>query len=510
MNKDFSTLCACLCAIAGATLYALLAFGVIFPPDYPYFGTDIYNAYFYRLLEGRFDLPVRMLRYEGHYFADGVGLLYHGIAPLLTRAVLYPFVTLNQFPTAAFSIWLWSVVGTAIYHLSVVQVMHKFVGPIAGRMSVFWGMMIGIGIWICSPGLLLSTNLALYHEPISIAYAAMALAIYLMLRFALFGMPMKYVLIPAALLAGLLIHSRPHMAVGLYAGIATLMCLSLFRRSDRSPISVLSSLILLAALGGSFLQLNAMRFGSMTETHGHFETPDSGGGTQYGVAFFESDYDDYRRKMAFVEHERFHPWRMIPNLGVYVFDHPVYANHVGTIHRKLTESISGFGRIEVPKIGLMYLWPAWIVLMVVGLCYGRPRFVALERALPAVVTAGVAAGMLLSYPTITLRYHFELWPLVVVLCLLTFPGLIKEYGPQSLTNSFVLKLSVVLLVTGAIFSGLAALWYTYVFEMAPGTFHEAWDANRCMTEVQEKGFSRANGIKLCIDPGRIYEVSSEG
>ena len=184
-------ICALVCAVAGALIYAFLAFGLIMPQPYPEFGTDIYNAYFYQLLDGRFDLPLRMLTLEGHYSADGTGILYHGIAPLHTRLLLHPFVTIHTFHPAAFSVWIWSVVGTGFYHLAFFQVLRKY----AGQVSIIWALLTGLAIWICSPGLLLSANPVLYHEPISIAYAAMAIASYLLVRCAFFCFFLIFVVI---------------------------------------------------------------------------------------------------------------------------------------------------------------------------------------------------------------------------------------------------------------------------------------------------------------------------
>ena len=35
-------------------------------------------------------------------------------------------MTLHTFPTAAFSVWLWSVTGSALYHLAAHQVLNRF------------------------------------------------------------------------------------------------------------------------------------------------------------------------------------------------------------------------------------------------------------------------------------------------------------------------------------------------------------------------------------------------
>ena len=97
-------------AALGVFIYGLLAFGIWPHHDFPLFGANIYDRYYLAMLEGRFDLPATVLRYEGHYAPDGTGYLYHGVAPLLTRFALpgwfhwtgYP---LRHFPSGSGPVW---------------------------------------------------------------------------------------------------------------------------------------------------------------------------------------------------------------------------------------------------------------------------------------------------------------------------------------------------------------------------------------------------------------------
>jgi hypothetical protein len=470
------------------------------PQPYPYYGTDIYNAYFYRLLEGRFDLPMRMLTFEGHYSADGTGILYHGIAPLLTRAALHPFVALNQFPTGAFSVWLWATIGTGFYHLAIFQVVRKYVDPI----SLLWVAILGLAIWICSPGFLLSTNPVLYHEPIGISYAAMAVGFYLMLRCALFGMAWRYALIPAAFMAGILLHARPHLAVGLYAGILVMIALSLWHDTKRTLIPAFMSLAVLGVVGLSFMQLNTARFGSATAAHGQIEGPEASNQVQYGPVFFGSDYATAGRGLVFVEHGRFHPWRIVPNTLIYTFDTPAASSQIATLHRNATESISGYGYIEAPRFGMLFLWTAWIVLVVVSLSTGRPRFSGGLRALPLLVATGIGAGLMLSYPTVTLRYRIDVWPFVMALCLLSFPGVIRRFGSEILQNTRVVFLSLVVVLSGVFTSARVAIPLAQSYQKAPGQTYAPWDVDMCETRLASKAFSPERLEQLCVDPESVF------
>lgn len=511
MTKDTAFICACICAALGALLYALWAFGVIMPQPYPYFGTDIYNAYFYRLLEGRFDLPLRMLALEGHYSADGTGILYHGIAPLLTRLVLHPFVALNTFPTAAFSVWLWAVVGTAFYHLAVFQVIRKY----AGQISLRWVMLTALAVWICSPGFLLSINPVLYHEPISIAYAAMAIAVYLMIRCALFGMAWRYAVIPAALLAGVLLHARPHLAVGLYAGVVMMIALALWGDARRAWAPALVSIVILGLVGLSFLQFNTARFGSATAAHGQIATADKGSPVQYGPVFLDENSAISERLLVFSEHGRFHPWRVLPNTALYLFDFPPTSadpsgGPIATLHRKVTEGVSGYGFIEAPRFGMLFMWPAWIVVMVAGLGAGRPRISGNFRAVPLLVTTGIAAALMLAYPTVAFRYRFDVWPFVMALCLLSLPGLIRRFGPGLVQNTRAFLLSLLVVLFGVAISTVIAVPYKQSYQKAPGRNYAPWDAGMCLARLAGKDFSPARLEELCIDPESVFEARGRG
>ncbi|SFR47637.1 hypothetical protein SAMN04488005_2395 [Yoonia tamlensis] len=505
MIKDKALLLSLLCAALGSLLYGMLVFGFIMPNSYPYFGTEIYNAYFYRLLEGRFDLPLRMLLLEGHYRADGTGYLYHGIAPLLTRVLLHPFVALNEFPTAAFSIWLWATIGTGFYHLAIFQVVRKYFAQI----PVSWVAVGGLAIWICSPGFLLSNNPVLYHEPMGIAYAAMAVAVYLMWRCALFGMAWRSAVVPAALMAGVLLHARPHLAVGLYAGVLLMLAFSIWDEKRRAIVPAMLSLAILGIMGLSFLHLNKVRFGSATAAHGQIESPEENSQVQYAPVFFGSDYATDGRGVVFVEHGRFHPWRIVPNALIYVLDTPIVSPEIAALHRRATEHISGHGYIESPRFGMLSLWTVWVVLALVGFGYGRPRISGGARALPLLMTTGVAAVLMLSYPTVALRYKTDVWPFMMALCLLGLPGLIARFAEVIEHNRRVFLIGFILALCGVLTSALVTIPLRKSYQQSPGQTYESWGRDRCLAELAEKAFSPARLEQLCVDPESVFEERDE-
>lgn len=509
MKPSFAGAPALAIAIMGSILYACLAFGVIFDPPYPHFGSDLYNAYYYRLIDGRFDLPLRMLRIEGHYTADGVGIMYHGIAPLLTRVLLDPFVALNSFPTASFSIWLWAVTGTGFYHLSVFQVMRKYAGDRSDYPVVLWTVLAGVAAWLCAPGLFLSANAVLYHEPISIAYAAMAIAVFIMLRCALFGMPVRRALVPLALLAVVLIHSRPHLAVGLYAGIVLLIVLAIWRRSEGVKLSAVISLAILGLAALSYLQLNTLRFGSATAVHGGLEDTAAGEVVQFGPVYFGTDYATTGRGVAFREHGSFHPWRIVPNFVVYAFDHPSIALQVDAAHLAVTEQWSGWGKIENPRFGMFFVWTFWFLAMCASLFAARPRFAGGIAALPLLATTGITAIMMLSYVTLAYRYRFELWPFMMALTLLGFPGLMNRFGTQLLASPRVRMLCIFAIILGISSSGSVLFTHLFSYSTAPGGKYAEWSVAECEAMIAHHNYTQERLDVLCVDPETVF-ADAEG
>lgn len=512
MTRNLSVWVSLVCALAGVGFYSAITFEIFFSPAYPHFGSDIYDAYFYRIKEGRFDLPARLLRYEGHYTNDGTGFLYHGIAPLLTRIILAPFVALNNFPSGPFSIWLWTILGTGIYHLTLFQVVQKFSVGIEGYKKKFWAILVGLSIWFGGPGVFLSANVSLYHEPICITYAATALSIFLMMRCIFFDLPFNRILIILAILAGVTLHARPHVAVGLYAGVILAGGHSLWKGSERRVAPVVVSILLLFTFGGAFLGLNNARFGSPMEIHGHFDGQPEKHSVQYGPVFWRFEDADSARARTFVEHGRFNVRRILPNLGLYIFALPSslvgdgVSEHMDKMHALATRKASGFGRVEGPRIGVLMLWPVWFALAATGWFLKKPNIPPLWAALPIVSATCLTAALLTSYPTITLRYRAELWPFLIVICLLFLPNLVQNYG----CRRWVLISGFVILVPGILASTLTAKAYTIYFQTVPGTLFGTWGSKGCAELVRGKDLPENSIARICIDPNVVYPRNTRG
>lgn len=399
-------------ALVGAVVMALLAFGLLLPPEYPFFGSRLYDLYAQALSQGRFDLPAPELRFEGHYKPDGTGYLYHGAGPVITRLPFLPFLDMPTVWLAPLSIWFWSVAGNILYHRSMLLALEHSEFATAGVPGPVY-LLLSLLIWFGSPGLLLVASGTVYYEPIAMAYGLCGGFVYLIVKLGLGGVALERVLLPLALLGGLTVHARPHLAVGLYLGVCLLAAFAFFVvATSRARIAAFAAVLVLGLSGGGLLAMNALRFGDVATMHGSFSKSD----LQYGKVFWGFEEADSKRARTFEEHGRFNAGRILPNAALYVATPPElpglerFFEAISEIHGSAVGPF-GYSRIERPWVGTAFLWPLWSIMMIVGLA-GR----AIWR-MPAVAgLVGVATGsaLLLAYSTITLRYHIDLWPLIAL------------------------------------------------------------------------------------------------
>jgi hypothetical protein len=451
--------------------------------EIPAFGYNFYDQVWLALLEGRLDLPARVLRLEGHYAPDGTAYFYHGLAPLVTRALLDPVVTIGHGSLAPISIWLWAVIGTALYHVAVLRVVPDAGPRTRAALSTL--------MWFGGPGIILAGNHAFYHEPIALAYALGGGFVLIWVRALRAGQMSGAALVGLALVAALCVHARPNLAAALYVGVVLAGFWALRAGGVRLAGPALLAVALLGAGGFGYLALNKARFGDMTTTHGSFDK----GAIRYGTMFWGLEGEDDLRPQAFIEHGRFNAGRIVPNALAYGLLPPFLmlpeANTAARLlHSGYATPRTGFTRIEPPSSGMLFLWAGWIAAAVAGL-------VGLRRATPGhlalVGVTGIGAALILAYATITLRYLLDLWPLVVALALIGLPRLTGWIGAMPPARSGAL-----LLVAG--FSVLlnlqTAAGYRYMFRENPETNFKAWDAATC----------RSFALGAHLPPHRIGEI----
>lgn len=473
---------------------AALAFGLWSPPAYPYIGSQLYDFYAEALLSGRFDMPLRELRYEGHFAPDGTGYLYHGLGPLLTRLPFLPFVDLPTRWLAPLTIWLWAVAGTACYHRAFAFALGGAEAKGTTGALVRHGLL-ALAVWFGSPGMFLAANGSVFYEPVAMAYGLGGGFLLLLAMTVFRSLPVARALLPLAVLAGLTLHARPHLAVGYYAGVC-LLALWLVRRGDPGARArAAGAMIVLALFGGILLGSNALRFKDVAVMHGTFGDSD----VQYGMVYWGAEPADGWRARGFREHGQFNALRVLPNAMVYVLSPPSGDLTQGAIralheaHRANAASI-GLVRIEHPRGGALFLWPAWLVLMAVGLFQ---RSLWRMPGLAGAVAVAAGALLLLSYATITLRYHADLWPLVAFPALFGIGPLSRWISAPGHWRLVSRALFVGLLLAGVAVTTLIAARSRPVLIQKAGTLSAPWSDGQCLALTSRKGFSPERGRELC-------------
>lgn len=506
-----------LVAAMAAILYAAFAFGFFLPAGVALVGDKVYDYYMLSLFEGRFDIPPRIATLEGHYDAEGRAYVYHGIAPLITRLIAAPFVDLRSVTgLGSFTVWIFAAMGSAALHLALARIVTAF-GP-AGAHGTLWHVTAGAMAWLCAPGLLFAANHALFHEPNAVAYFCACGSVALYSAVLAHGIAPLRAAIPLALLAGLALFARPHVSVGLYAGVLALL-LEHVRRSGRLTPSprALAALAILGIFGAAQLGLNQIRFGDPFTMHG---APGEGG-VQYGYNYWGKKPNSARQgdgaENAFAVSGAFSlarvpahsivyfvdiPWTMLPGRSADDGEGPVDA-----LFRAATLDRFGYVEIEGARVGGAFLWTPWLAAAVLGALAMRPATRpaggpappghAFARGWFALLGTGVIALLILSYGWITLRYKFEVFPMVAMLGLIAAPALLTMSRRAAAKGKpdWWLGLTMAAMVPAVLLSLGLAVFYADDFRQIDVI--SRWSFETCETLVLEKGFAPDRVPHLC-------------
>ncbi|WP_139315287.1 hypothetical protein [Mongoliimonas terrestris] len=449
-------------------------------------GSQIYNHYALALMDGRFDVPIRAIGGEGHYDPSGRAFVYYGLAPLVPRFLAVPFLDIRTAALPAFTIWLGAAVGSAAYQWAFLRLLRRSAGPAGAPMLAV--VLVSVLAWFVSPGLLLAANTAVYHEPIAVAYAASGLFFALMVWAAHLGAAPAAILLPAALLAALSLFARPHVAVGLYAGVAILALVDLRTHGRIAVGRAVGAGLVLAAAGGALLLFNQARFSDPFLMHGSFEP----GPLQYGTVFWSFEDAASSRARVFTEQGRFHPLRIPANLFMHLIMSPSAV--VERVYAALSAPV-GAGRLEGPFAGVVRLWLPWLAIAVVGFATRmRPAGAWAAGAwTAAVASAAIPVLILLSYPTVTLRYRLEIFPLLAVVAAMGLTGLAARTGAS--WRGATGGLAVGLVLFGTVGTAVTARHYATYFTDIPEFV--TWSRPFCETMVRAKGLPNADLDQLC-------------
>lgn len=476
---------------AGMIWLALVAWFLTMRSPYPFHGYEIYDLYYFAILEGRLDLPPRTIRFEGWYTADGTSFPYNGVAPLLTRFVLgwvWPFET---FSMSGPSIWFWAVVGTIGYHVALTSLASR-AGLRERRHNAV--LCLCAGLWLAGPALLLIANRSFYHEPIAVTFGMTGLFVAVWVRWACERITLAKAVALMGLLAAIAFHGRPNLAIALYAATALAICWGLWRHRAAFLLPAMISGALLGAGIGGYLALNEARLGSIAGVDGNYERV-------YGFRFWGTEDSNSERAEAFETYGRFNVLRVLPNLALYITDVPTtgasaavttVSDMIYDTYRNVTEPILGFIRIEHPRVGMLIMWPVWLYLSLIGLW-------ALRRDPPIAVLAGcmmLAFGLTLAYGTVTLRYRLDLWPLLGLLALV---GAVRVLA--SSRTRLQQGIIAVLLGIGGVGSLGASVQYQGMFRDDPDHPHlRPWTYEVCADLAQAKGFDGDDLARICRTP----------
>ncbi len=433
----------------------------------------IYNYYFLALIDGRFDVPVRIMTIEGLYDSEGRAFVPYGLAPLATRALAWPFLDLKQVSIAPYTIWLFAAGGTAVYQFIFADLVRKF-APGDDWLQHAWAFLLAAVVWCCSPGLLLLANDAVYHEPIAAAYFFSACFLWLLTRAYVFDRDLSKYLPALAAASGLTVHARPHLAVGMYAVVGLLCIFFLIRNGLAKIRSIASALSILFAFAVLFLAVNEARFGEALYTN---QAWDGNASIVYGTVYWNIENSETPRVKAYLEHGQFNIARIAPNLLVYLFDVPAgsISEAIDSSFRWLTRSL-GYIRNGGPRIGIVFLWLPWIFL--IAKCATIPQSVD-RCAWIGVATMSIGALFVLSFGTVDFRYRVDLWPLLASIVILVLPRYLTNLDDTSKTNGFM-----PILIIGSTLVSFISIWIVFKFYPYANFIH--WSFDKCAELVAAK------------------------
>jgi hypothetical protein len=486
---------AMLVVLLGAVWMAALAFQLLMPPPAPFIGSRLYDLYTLALLDGRFDLPLRELQLEGHYAPDGTGYLYHGLGPVLTRLPFAAFVDLPTWWIAPASIWFWAVLGNLFYHRAFFcAVAHSRLGQ--GGISSRVQILLAVLVWFAGPGALLAANGSVFYEPVAMAYAMAGGFVMLLVRALHAEIPLDRALLPMALFAGLALHARPSLAIGLYAACCLIGAMIAFRGTWTQRKRVAGAMALLGLFGAILLACNTARFGNPASMHGGFEDEE----VQYGFVYWSefvyggASYDNDERTRSIRDDGKFSPVRIVPNLAMYMAALPTFP--ATTKARDAMERAfialqphTGYVRVENPNIGMLFLWPLPMLLAVFGLV--QRRFWR-GPALAGAIGLGGSAVLLLSYITITLRYHVDLWQALAFAALLGVAPVAERLTDRNRRHHMWCGLVIAFLLVGLAITAKTVGNSRRVLGGA-----QQWPKELCLQMTAQKGFTPARSEQLC-------------
>ncbi len=464
--------------------------------------SQAYNYYFLSLLEGKQNVPIKAIGWEGHFSDDGTAYMYYGAGPALFRALFYPFVDLTTTPVSRAVVWS-LVIGTGFISQSTLLYCVRqctFCHQEFRRATLWIG---GILIWFASPVLILASSAPVYHEPIAVAYFCTILSIHLIVLLK-YGSPHfgRY-LIVLALLAGLALNSRPHVGIGLYVVTSLLLVwvighnlkpfktkLPLWRLGPaiiRDHSYTLKVLFILALFGITFIALTLLKMGSFSLLDAEK--------VRFGLLYLGLESTDSLRQSGYRDDGVFNLLRVVPNLIYYSFGSQ-------SLFDLLRDWFGlGYVRTELPAAPFTLLWLPWVLFSATGIfSYSRllykatsPRRVLFPPSTVIVcLSLLIIAVFILSYAEITHRYKVEIWPVIWIASILYLPKFIDLTAKYPFKSRYLLVFLIAIVTFSCAYSIAMALNYSNFFEA-----DAMWDYHTCVKFIKNALVKVPLPLSLC-------------
>ena len=459
----------------------------------------MYDYYLRSLLEGRFDVPIRVVSFEGHLDPEGKAFVYHSLLPLVPRAILAPFVDLQVINAKRWVVFGFAAAAIAILQYKTFSILLHVSEP--SRERTRWIVLTAVMCWAATAGPMVVSNSSLYNETFATVLLAVTMAGYIFSRLIVFDDPIDKWLVVFAVCIVIALHSRITIALGLCLTFGTLWLYSMFRTRFTQMRPLIFSALICCLGMGVLLFSNHARFGDVTRMHGTFDA-ERVDEVQHAVVYWniwEKRERDYRT--SFVKHGTFNSARVLPNTMMYFAGLPAKAaSQVELYHSMIGDY--GEPRIWGPYGGILFLWMPWIVLLFYALKGRKNVSNAVRPDMFVIATLGgfATACLILTFASMHFRYRVDLWPLVSILSIASLAVLFHRSQSVRLRQRAFWVMSIATFFALA-FSAHSVRRHaemnhdsSYYKEHALFAF---WSEELCLEMVEERGFSVEKHEDLC-------------
>lgn len=386
--------------------------GLITNFDFDVFGREafwrVFNQMLQRLLNGRFDIDLDVIRGEG-YLHDGQLVSYFGVFPALLRLPFAAFVDLDTVSLSRISCWLGLCV-CALAQLQMLWTAHQMLDKRHRRLWL-WGAF-AVALLLTGPQLTLTFSSYVYNEPIIWAAACAMLFSCVVLGELQNPTDSAYKIYLLAALVGIAFLCRLTTGIGLLVAFGVVIThfeWRLMRAAKLAPrpwdlgtSSALMSAVILFAFGIFAAWINFRRFGNILT----FNNP------QENLFVMISP----RRMTVAAEHGLFEFIRLAPNFAYYFLGFPV---------EKLQPNLwaTHYDNMGWPRSALFVKETMLIFAAALG---AKELIGRLRESSAWIPVTGAALGgatiflLMLGLPMMNYRYQMDLQPFLSLLAILGY------------------------------------------------------------------------------------------